>query len=406
MRVRILPFLVALALLAPSRRGGAGLRPSVRPSRSTRSSRSPAPRHSSAAPSRSRLQILEALTNKSGGIKGRPIKFVIVDDQSNPAVSVQLTNGLIAKKVPVILGPIVHRDVSCRRPAAGEDRPGRLLLLAVDLAGARQLSVFVDGLDAQRRARARALLSRQRLDEDRADDDDRRQRPAIRSSTSMKRWHLPENSSLKLVAREHWAGTDLNITAQAERIKNSGAQAMIGWSAGTATGTLLHGLHDTGVDIPVACGNGNMIPEQLARYATFLPKNLLFPGRRSLVLDPTAPKAMHAVQVAYFDAFKAAGVGTNLAHHARLGSGDARHRCVQETRHRCDGRADQRIHPAHQGLGRHQRRPTTTPTAASAASASTAWSSTAGIRRKAISSRSANPAAASRSGEDPEGKSR
>jgi ABC-type branched-subunit amino acid transport system substrate-binding protein len=31
------------------------------------------------------------------------------------------------------------------------------------------------------------------------------------------------------------------------------------------------------------------------------------------VLDPAAPKALHAVQVTYFDAFKAAGVGTNLA---------------------------------------------------------------------------------------------
>ncbi|HEV8020666.1 MAG TPA: ABC transporter substrate-binding protein, partial [Candidatus Lustribacter sp.] len=51
------------------------------------------------------LAILEELVNKSGGIKGRPIHFVIVDDQSNPAVSVQLVNGLLGKKPPVILGP-------------------------------------------------------------------------------------------------------------------------------------------------------------------------------------------------------------------------------------------------------------------------------------------------------------
>jgi len=123
---------------------------------------------------------------------------------------------------------------------------------------------------------------------------------------------LPENASLKLVAREHWAGTDLNITAQAERIKASGAQAMIGWSAGTATGTLLRGLHDTGVDLPIACGNGNMVYEQLAGYAAFLPTNLYFPGRRSLIMDATAPPAVHAAQVEYFNAFKAAGVRTSL----------------------------------------------------------------------------------------------
>ena len=88
---------------------------------------------------------------------------------------------------------------------------------------------------------------------------------------------------------------------------------MIGWSAGTATGVLLHGLHDTGVDIPVACGNGNMIYEQLNGYASFLPKTLLFPGRRSLVLDPSTPAAVHKVEATYFDAFKAAGVRPNLA---------------------------------------------------------------------------------------------
>jgi branched-chain amino acid transport system substrate-binding protein len=123
---------------------------------------------------------------------------------------------------------------------------------------------------------------------------------------------LPENASLKLVAREHWAGTDLNVTAQAERIKASGAQAMIGWSAGTATGTLLRGLHDTGVDLPITCGNGNMVYEQLAGYAGFLPTNLYFPGRRSLVMDPTAPPAVHAAQVEYFNALKAGGLRSSL----------------------------------------------------------------------------------------------
>ena len=51
------------------------------------------------------LQLVEGLVNKSGGINGRPVKFVIVDDTSSAAVTVQLTNALIAKNVPVILGP-------------------------------------------------------------------------------------------------------------------------------------------------------------------------------------------------------------------------------------------------------------------------------------------------------------
>ncbi len=44
------------------------------------------------------LALLEAYENKLGGINGRPIKFVIVDDQSNPQVAVQLTNAILQKK--------------------------------------------------------------------------------------------------------------------------------------------------------------------------------------------------------------------------------------------------------------------------------------------------------------------
>ena len=45
------------------------------------------------------------MTNARGGIKGRPIKFVIQDTATNPAVAVQFTNALLAKKAPLVLGP-------------------------------------------------------------------------------------------------------------------------------------------------------------------------------------------------------------------------------------------------------------------------------------------------------------
>src|ERR1700727_222452 len=46
---------------------------------------------------------LELTVNKSGGIRGRSIKFVIADDQTSPQVALQLANGLIAKGVPIIV---------------------------------------------------------------------------------------------------------------------------------------------------------------------------------------------------------------------------------------------------------------------------------------------------------------
>jgi branched-chain amino acid transport system substrate-binding protein len=311
MRVRILPFLVALALLAPTAaEAPASAQGAPFEINTILALTGPAAFIGNAE--LKSLQILEALTNKAGGIKGRPIKFVVADDQSNPATSVQVANGLISKKVPVILGPTFTATCLADGPLLAKTGPVDYCFSPSisPAAGSFQYSSTVSTRDD-----ARALAHFYR--------DNGWTKVALMTTTDASGQQfeqyfdealaLPENASLKLVAREHWAGTDLNITAQAERIKAAGAQAMIGWSAGTATGTLLHGLHDTGVDIPVACGNGNMIPEQLAGYATFLPKSLLFPGRRSLVLDPAAPKAMHAAEVTYFDAFKAAGVRPNLA---------------------------------------------------------------------------------------------
>ena len=54
------------------------------------------------------LKLVEKQTNDTGGIHGRPLKFVIADDQSSPQIDVQLLTPLIAKRVPVVIdgGPV------------------------------------------------------------------------------------------------------------------------------------------------------------------------------------------------------------------------------------------------------------------------------------------------------------
>jgi branched-chain amino acid transport system substrate-binding protein len=51
------------------------------------------------------LKAVEAYVNQNGGINGRPLSFVVPDDQSNAQTAVQLARTIIAKGVPIILGP-------------------------------------------------------------------------------------------------------------------------------------------------------------------------------------------------------------------------------------------------------------------------------------------------------------
>jgi len=51
------------------------------------------------------LAAFEVYFNKSGGINGRPIHFVLQDAQTNPAIAIQLANELGSKHLPFIMGP-------------------------------------------------------------------------------------------------------------------------------------------------------------------------------------------------------------------------------------------------------------------------------------------------------------
>ncbi len=259
------------------------------------------------------LGLIEQSTNAAGGIKGRPIKFVIQDDESNPQVTLQLVNGLVAKKVPLILGPSFTATCLAIGPVVAKSGPVDYCFSPsiAPAAGSYQYSSSVsthdDAIAILRFYRAKgwtkiALMT--------TTDASGQQFESYFNDALQ----LPENKGVTVVAREHWAPADINVTAQASRIKAAAPQAMIGWSAGTPTGTLLRGVHDAGLDIPISCGNGNMIYTQLAQYASFIPTQLYFPGRRSLVQDPNAPAAIKAAQTKYFDAFKAIGVKPNIAH--------------------------------------------------------------------------------------------
>ena len=258
------------------------------------------------------LQFIETITNKAGGIKGRPIKFVMVDDQSNPQVSVQLANQLIAKNVPVILGPTFTSTCLAVSAIVAKSGPVEYCFSpsVTPPPGGFAYSASVathDDLVAILRFFREKGWTRVAL---MTTTDASGQQAEQYFDDAMTR---PENKGLRLVAREHFNPPDLSITAQAERIKAANPQAMIGWTAGTATGTLLRGLHDAAIDIPIVAGNGNMIHAQLEQYQGFLPAQLLFAGRRALVADPRVPANIRRAQQAYFDAFKAAGMKPNIA---------------------------------------------------------------------------------------------
>ena len=69
------------------------------------------------------FRAIEMYANANGGVGGRPVKFVLHDDQSNPQTAVQLANQLIEQKVPVIVGPVLTSACAAIMPLLAQNGP-------------------------------------------------------------------------------------------------------------------------------------------------------------------------------------------------------------------------------------------------------------------------------------------
>ena len=119
------------------------------------------------------LTVLENQVNKSGGIRGRQIKFVIADDQSSPQVAVQLMNQAIAKNAQVVIGSTLVAACSAMVPLA---KDGPLLYCLSPGLHPRKAAAFSSEPSTNAARRNRALLRAQGLAQSRADHVERRHR--------------------------------------------------------------------------------------------------------------------------------------------------------------------------------------------------------------------------------------
>ena len=259
------------------------------------------------------LQIIEKLVNKQGGIKGRPIHFAIADDQSNPQTAVQLTNGALAKKPPVILGSAIV--AMCNAMAALVKASGPVqYCFSPGIHPVANSYTFSSSISTDDLATAALRYFHGK----------RWNRVAIITSTDasgqdaerafVEAAHRSENAGLSLIIQEHFNPTDVSVSAQIARIQSTHPDALIAWSTGTPFGTLLHGINDAGLDIPVLGGNGNLTYPQLAQYKDFTPKQMYFPSPRFFAREQVGPGPIRDAQNLFFKSFAAVGVKPDVSH--------------------------------------------------------------------------------------------
>jgi branched-chain amino acid transport system substrate-binding protein len=258
------------------------------------------------------LRALETLVNQQGGVRGRPVKFEIADDESNPQVAVQLVSALVAKNVPFIYGPTLTAVCQAVAPLTDKAGPATFCLSpTIFPRPGGYMFMGAPSIDDVQPVIFRYLLSRKLT------------KVAMITSTDASGADFekrvdgtlaaPEFKDIKVVTREHFAPADISVAAQMARIKAAAPDVLLTFTVGTPFGTLLKGVHDSGMEIPVYGSGGNFTYGQMQQYASFLPKELILNGSRGITPDPTATGAMKKAQDAYFAALAKANVRSEFA---------------------------------------------------------------------------------------------
>jgi branched-chain amino acid transport system substrate-binding protein len=251
------------------------------------------------------FKVFEDYANRTGGIHGTPIHFVIHDDQSSPALAVQLSNQIIATHPAVVIGsdggslcgammplfkdgPVLY----CLVPSIYPPKGG--FVFAAQIA----LNPFVNGMIRYLRMRGWNKIGIITSTDGSGLVDD----TATKDSLT-----LPENKDVQVVQWEHFNPTDVNVNAQAVRIKNSGAQAVIVWVSGTPFGTVLRSFNDVGLSLPIETSNANSQVPQLMGYTQFLPKELVMPGPMYVIPTSVQSPQLRKATADFVAAFGADG---------------------------------------------------------------------------------------------------
>jgi branched-chain amino acid transport system substrate-binding protein len=258
------------------------------------------------------IALVEERVNKAGGIAGRPVKFVIVDDQSSPQVDVQLANALISKNVSAIVGPSLTGGCNAIQALLKPDGP-LLYCLSAGFHPAKGSFGFTFGpstgdliADNMRYFQGRGWKKIALITSTDASGQDGE--TGIDNALAR-----PEFKDMTLVAREHYAVADQTVNAQLSRIKASGAQAMFAWGTGSPIGTVFHGYADIGLDLPIAVSASNLVYTEMKQFAGIIPAGFMSAGVPALTPDSLPPGDLLNAVHQFVDAFKAKGLHGDLA---------------------------------------------------------------------------------------------
>ena len=248
------------------------------------------------------LKALEGFVNRNGGIDGRPLSFVVSDDQSDVKTSLQIAQGLIAKNVPIILGPSSPQACAAIAPLLPQNNGPVLYCVANAgkpvVGGYEFLTLF--GFDVQFAVTLRYFRAA-RLASHRLYHRNRCRRAGCRACDSDGCGVAREQRSADRRARALRARRSERRRADVAHQSREPRRAHRVGDRGRRPARCSAAPRTSGLDLPIVTSPGNLNAAFFKQYAAFLPTNLYFatvpyyandaqlnPATKAAIADQTA----------------------------------------------------------------------------------------------------------------------
>lgn len=202
--------------------------------------------------------------NDKGGVNGRQVEVLVEDDQSTPNGSVNAFNALLSKNPNFIVGPTFTPLIMPLAPILEEQAKIPFFTSATGTPITKAGGGWFFRLRTNDTQTA-LLLIQYGIEELKA------QKPAIiypnndygKSGLTVMSEYLA-STNLKFVAQETFnQGTDKDVSAQLNKIKNSGADLLIGWTVPVDSGMISVQATQIGMGMPILGSPGFGTPEFL-----------------------------------------------------------------------------------------------------------------------------------------------
>ena len=177
-------------------------------------------------------------------------------------------NGLIAKKTPLVLGPAVTATCAAAAPLVAPAGPVMFCIspfinltpyVYVTAGTALDSAVVVLRYYRMKGFKRFAMLNSTDAS------------GAALDKAFEDAFTLTENRGLALVAHQHFSPADQSVAAQMANIKAAAPQVLISWTVGSPFSTVLRGIHDSGLDVPLVANGANMTMAQMSQLLDFVP---------------------------------------------------------------------------------------------------------------------------------------